>query len=302
MKIVTYNIQYSRGKDEKNGLPRIVGAIRNANIIALQEVERFWPRSGMSDQPAEISAMLPDHYWIYGPEMDLDASEVGGDGRVVNRRRQFGNMLLSRWPILSARNHLLPYVGTTSHSNNQATLLEGVIERDGRALRVYSLHLSHLSQRERLVQVDWLLDLNRRVWLEGGVWSSDPNWRLDPDQSDNGWRIAPMPPMPFDGLYLGDFNFDPADPEYDRLVGPLDPDYGRVHYRDLLVDAWVAAGNGESEGITYPPTKRYPKSPKGWRLDYCFVTPTLAGAVRRAWIDDGAQGSDHQPMWVELEL
>lgn len=130
--------------------PRIVDAIRDADVIALQEVERFMPRTGMSDQPAEISAMLPDHFWVYGPETDLDASEIGEDGGIVSRRRQFGNMLLSRWPILSTRNHLLPYVGTTSHVNNQATLLEGVIESGGRALRICSLHLSHQSQRERL--------------------------------------------------------------------------------------------------------------------------------------------------------
>ena len=302
MKVVTYNIQYSRGKDERYDLARIVDTIRNADIIALQEVERFWPRTGMVDQPAEISASLPDHHWIYGPEMDLDASEVNTDGRLINRRRQFGNMLLSRWPILSARNHLLPFAGTVSHFNSQATMLEGIIEKDGHALRVYSLHLSHLSQKERLDQVDWLLELNRRVWLEGGVWSADPNWRLNPGEKDEGWRVGPMPPMPFDGLYMGDFNFEPTDAEYDRLVGPLDPDYGRVHYRNLLIDAWVAVGHGETDGITFPPNERYPGSADGWRLDHCFLTPTLAGTVRRAWIDDEAQGSDHQPMWIELEI
>jgi endonuclease/exonuclease/phosphatase family metal-dependent hydrolase len=296
MKVVTYNIQYSRGKDERYDLRRIVETIRGADIIALQEVQRFWPRTNMSDQPAEIAALLPEFHWVYGPETDLDASEVAGHGQVVNRRRQFGNMLLSRWPILSTRNHLLPYVGTTSHFNHQATLLEGVIETAGRALRVYSLHLSHLSERERLTQVDRLLDLNRRAWLEGGVWSGAL------DEQDEAWRVGPPPPMPFDALYLGDFNFDPGDPEYQRIVGPLDPDYGRVHYRDQLIDAWVAAGNGERDGITYPGNERYPNSPDGWRLDYCFVTPTLAPLLRRAWIDNEAQGSDHQPVWFELEV
>jgi endonuclease/exonuclease/phosphatase family metal-dependent hydrolase len=296
MKLVTYNIQYSRGKDERYDLPRIVETVRGADIIALQEVERFLPRTKMADQPAEIAALLPDFHWVYGPGVDLDASATAADGKVANRRRQFGNMLLSRRPILSARNHLLPYVGTTSHLNSQSAALEGVIETPGRALRVYSLHFSHLSERERLTQVDWLLDLNRRAWLEGGVWSGDFN------EQDSEWRVEPPPPMPFDALYLGDFNFDPADPEYPRIVGPLDPDHGRVHYRDLLIDAWVAAGNGERDGITYPGNERYPNSPDGWRLDYCFVTPTLAPLVRGAWIDTEAQGSDHQPVWFELEL
>lgn len=296
MKVVTYNIQYSRGKDERYDLPRIVDTVRDADIIALQEVERYWPRTGMSDQPADIAARLPNHHFVYGPETDLDESETSEDGRVANRRRQFGNMLLSRWPILTSRNHLLPYVGTTSHCNAQAAALEGVIDAGGRHLRAYSLHLSHQSERERIAQVDWLLDFNRRVWLEGGVWSEGPN-RLD-----GHWQTNPLPSMPFDGLYLGDFNFDPADPEYARLVGPLDPDYGRVNYRDLLVDAWVAAGNGEGDGITYPANERYPSTDKGWRLDYCFVTPNLGSAVRRAWIDEAAQGSDHQPAWFEFEI
>jgi endonuclease/exonuclease/phosphatase family metal-dependent hydrolase len=296
MKIVTYNIQYSLGKDERYDLARVVEAVAEADIIALQEVERFYPRTGMSDQPAEIAARLPDHYFVYGPETDLHVGEDGGDRRAAGRRRQFGNMLLSRWPILSSRNHLLPHVGTTSHCNAQAAALEGVIETGGRALRVYSLHLTHLSQRDRLPQVDWLLDLNRRAWLEGGVWTEGP------ESLDGDWQIDPVPPMPFDGLYLGDFNFDPADPEYDRMVGPVDPDHGRVHYRDLLIDAWVAAGNGERDGITYPLNDRYPAQERGWRLDYCFVTPTLDSLVRRAWIDEAAEGSDHQPAWFEIDV
>jgi exonuclease III len=70
----------------------------------------------------------------------------------------------------------------------------------------------------------------------------------------------------------------------------------------LLIDAWVAAGNNENDGITFPPNPNYPKTKDGWRLDYCFVTPTLEYAVKKAWIDIDAQGSDHQPMWVELKL
>jgi len=185
MKVVSYNIQYGRGKDDRYDLARIVEAVKDADIIALQEVERFRPRSGMIDQPAEIAALLPDRYWIYGPETDLDISEARDDGKIDNRRRQYGNMLLSRWPIQSSRNHLMPYMGTTTHYNAQACALEGVIEIGGRAVRAYSLHLSHLSEKERLLQVDWLLNLNRRVWLEGGVWSSDMNWHRKPAEGDH---------------------------------------------------------------------------------------------------------------------
>ena len=40
----------------------------------------------------------------------------------------------------------------------------------------------------------------------------------------------------------------------------------------------------------------------GLRLDYGFGTPGLAGKIERAWIDDDANGSDHQPMWFELDM
>ena len=301
MKVVSYNIQYTRGKDNRYDTARIADTVRDADVIALQEVNRHWPRTGMADQPHDIAALLPDRYWIYGPAFDLDMSEVRDDRSVENRRRQFGNMLLSRWPILSSRNHLMPYMGSSTHDNHQSTALEGVITVGDRAIRFYSLHFSHLSETERLAQADWLIDLNKRVWLEGGVKSD----QLRTSSSDDGWYVAPPPPMPFDGVYMGDFNFDgraPQDPEYERLVGPMDPDYGRIGFRDTLVDAWVAAGNQESEGITYPPTERYESTDVGWRLDYVFVTPTLASSVKAAWIDNDAQGSDHQPMWAELDL
>jgi len=249
--------------------------------------------------------LLPDRYWVFGPETDLDISEARDDGTVDNRRRQYGNMLMSRWPIQSSRNHLMPYMGTTTHYNAQACALEGVIEIGGRAVRAYSLHLSHLSEKERLIQVDWLLDLNRRVWLEGGVWSSDMNWHRKPAEGDHEWRLTPPPAMPFDAIYMGDFNFHggaPQDPEYGRLVGPLDPDYGRIGYRDTLVDAWVAAGNKETDGITYPANDQYESTSVGWRLDYVFVTPTLRDNIKAAWIDNDAEGSDHQPMWAQFDL
>jgi endonuclease/exonuclease/phosphatase family metal-dependent hydrolase len=56
MKLVTYNIRFGLGLDQQIDLGGIAGAVQDAGIIALQEVERFWKRSGMVDQP-EHSAM-----------------------------------------------------------------------------------------------------------------------------------------------------------------------------------------------------------------------------------------------------
>ena len=80
---------------------RTAEEIGGADIIALQEVDRHWERTDFADQPAQIGALLPDFHWIYGPPLDVDASSPSVSGKIHNRRRQFGDMLLSRWPILS---------------------------------------------------------------------------------------------------------------------------------------------------------------------------------------------------------
>ena len=52
MKIVTYNIQYARGRDDRFDLGRIAETVGGADVIGLNEVERFWPRDGVAvDQP-----------------------------------------------------------------------------------------------------------------------------------------------------------------------------------------------------------------------------------------------------------
>jgi endonuclease/exonuclease/phosphatase family metal-dependent hydrolase len=52
IKIVTYNIQFGLGKDGRFDLERIAAEVDGADVIALQEVERNWQRSGNVDQPA----------------------------------------------------------------------------------------------------------------------------------------------------------------------------------------------------------------------------------------------------------
>jgi len=292
MKVVGYNIQYALGKDGRVDLGRVAETVAGADVIALQEVERNWPRSGMVDQPAELAALLPEYYWVYGPPYDVDASSRADDGRVVNRRRQFGNMLLARWPIVSTRLYPLPTPAAVSHVTMDMGALEGVIETEDGALRVYSVHLDSISNRNRMTQIARLREIVAWAPAGGGAWSGRAEtWGDD-------WTDGAPPPMPRAAVMLGDFNLAPGSPEYEAIVGRADPLYGRVAHDDDLIDVWVAAGHAEDAGITWPGDGRFP----AMRLDYCFVTAELAGRVRGAWIDDGAQGSDHQPMWAEIAL
>lgn len=286
MHFVTYNIQYGLGRDGHYDLARIAREVESADVIALQEVERFWQRSGMVDEPALIARHLPRHHWVYGANLDMDADTVEADGRVVHRRRQFGTMILSRLPILSSRNHLLPKYGTlTQHSIQQGTL-EAVIGLKMGALRVYSVHLSHLDAATRLPQIETLLAIHRRAPAEGGAWcGGHPNPAA-------GWTEGEMPPMPRQALFMGDFNFTPGSAEYTAMVGPMTTHHGRLLSTDGLVDAWTVAGHEEAAGITCD----------GKRLDYLFLSANLRHRVRSVRIDETAEGSDHLPVWMELDV
>lgn len=287
MKLVTYNIQFGRGKDERTDLARIAGEVEGADVICLQEVERFMPSSGDVDQVAAIAALLPDLHWVYGAGVDLDADVADGAGRPLHRRRQFGNMLLARDAIVSARNHLLPKYGMVEQLSLQRAALEAVIASARGPIRLYDVHLGHAARPERLRQIERLLEIVGESPCEGGVWSGSG--------AGGHWReVGTPPPMPRPAILLGDFNCTPDSPEYERLCGPLDRRYGRITELSGLVDGWAAAGNAEADGITCPG--------KGERIDYVFLTADLAPAVLSMRVDAGAQGSDHQPVWLDLNL
>jgi endonuclease/exonuclease/phosphatase family metal-dependent hydrolase len=193
-------------------------------------------------------------------------------------------MLASRTPILSSRLLVLPKVATVAEFNMANPALEGVVALPGGgALRVLSLHLSHLTEEERLMQIEAILAWQAVAVAQGGTWTG----RDEPDIE--AWAIGEPPPMPAEAILMGDYNSEPESRVIAHITGE-----GR------LVDTWAAAGRGSEPCLTWTP---YAHSPirRDRRLDYAFATPGLAARVRRAWVDRSALGSDHFPYWVEIE-
>ncbi len=291
MKLVSYNIQYGIGKDGNLNLPRIAEEIGDADVIALQEVERFNSETGMTDQVAELSTLFPDHYVVYGPGLDLDASFRDDNGNLVNRRRHFGNMLLSKTPILSSRNHLLPRFGLVEQLTLQRSMIEGVISCDLGLIRFYSVHLGHSSAEERERQIGYLMDVLHDAPDQGGAWSGNKapaHWKADGSGE---------PPMPRPAIFMGDFNLTPDFGEYELLAGRWDDWYGRATPKNGLIDAWIGCGNitDAPDGITCPSVTKNPM-----RIDYAFVSTDLAPALKFMRVGLDAVGSDHQPIFIEM--
>ena len=302
MKIVTYNIQFGLGSDGSFDLERIASEVDGADVIALQEVERHWQRSGNVNQPEQLGRILGQYYWAYGPYFDVDASVSQRDGRIKNIRRQFGNMILSKTPILSTRLFPLPKSALRQRHNMVVGVFEGVVElqNDG-ALRIYNAHLGARSQHDRVAQILSIRDTVRRAPAEGGAWTGALAHSLWEHHGHKLWdEDATPPPMPESFVLLGDFNLEAKDPEYDYLVGPRDGDLGRLSSKEEFIDTWVAAGHDENEGVTYS-TDSSSSEARDMRIDYAFVDESMQKRVLGAWIDEAAQGSDHKPFWLDLD-
>ena len=285
MKIVSYNIQFGRGLDGEIDLVRTCRALRSADIACLQEVDQWWRRSGDCDQAAEIGGLLPTYFYVYGSSFDVDASARTAHSAVVNRRRRHGNLILSRWPILSMRCLHLPKWHYDDRFNMQMSCIEAVVDAGGQALRIYNCHAGYLDAGERQQQFAYLAQVIAAAPGERGAWSG----RADIDGDDWSNRRSP-PPMPASAVVCGDFNATPDSAEFRQLLESSG-----------LVDCWSLADTGNRDSSTLRKGTSRDIDISG-KIDHILVTPDLAETVEEAAIDQQADGSDHKPVSAELEL
>src|SRR3954469_24963809 len=157
VRLVTFNIHHGVGGDGRHDLPRLAKllASADADVICLQEVDRHYEeRSEEVDQALLLSRAL-DMQLAWGPAID---EERAGD----QPRRQDGNALLSRLPILVSDVHRLP------GSGEPRSALRTMVELDGGALWVTATHLSVGEQEQRAAQVAALAALHTEP-METGV-------------------------------------------------------------------------------------------------------------------------------------
>jgi len=148
LRVMTYNIHYGTGVSGELDLEQIATTIRavNADIIGLQEVDsNFGKRSEFQDQPRLLARYLGMHY-VYGESIRVHHLFPGqGTG-------YYGNMILSRYPIIDAQMLKLP----TTWGAEARTALKAIIATPQGQIAVWSTHLG-LSHRARLEQVRSLL-------------------------------------------------------------------------------------------------------------------------------------------------
>jgi endonuclease/exonuclease/phosphatase family metal-dependent hydrolase len=185
VRLVTFNTHHGVGDDDRHDLPRLAAvlAAADADVICLQEVDRrFGARSEDVDQALLLSRAL-DMQLAWGPAID-EPRRGGGE------RRQYGNALLSRLPVLVSDVHPLPGGG------EPRSALRTMIELDGGTLWVTATHLTTSSAAERAEQVAALAALHSGD-METGVLVGDFNTAPDAPELEplagrftDAWELA----------------------------------------------------------------------------------------------------------------
>ncbi len=286
MKFLSYNIQYGVGLDGQFDPDRIARSLEGADIIALQEVTRNFHRNEHADLVAIFRDLMPQYFSAFWPACEIDAGSAIENGRAVERRFQFGNMILSRFPIAATRLISLPRTRTISPMNLQRGATEALIETPSGPLRVYSVHLDHAYPTERIAQIAYLKERVLSYSKEGGAMTGG---------GDFGFAELPHPE---DFVLMGDFNMVPEGPEYCAMTGTCDPFYGRSLRFENPVDALTHLGRLTPESYSWIDPGNHDKR---MHLDYCFLSAGLVPRLKDAWIDTRAAGSDHLPVGFELE-
>lgn len=122
--------------DGKTDLDRQAAILKqqNADLVALQEVDKFAARSGKVDQAKYLGDKLGMHYG-FGKAIPLGKGE-------------YGQAILSKYPIISTKVHKLPSVGEAR------IVLEVEVKHPKLGLISFaSVHFSYQSEKVRVPQV-----------------------------------------------------------------------------------------------------------------------------------------------------
>ena len=139
LRVVSFNIEYARETKRAIRILKSAAALRDADIVLLQEMT--------APATKRVADSLGMHY-VYYPAIY---------NRVV--RHDFGNAVLSRWPIVEDAKLILP--SRSRYAKTQRIATAATIDVHGSRLRVYSTHLGtplDLGWEGRVAQLRFILD------------------------------------------------------------------------------------------------------------------------------------------------
>jgi endonuclease/exonuclease/phosphatase family metal-dependent hydrolase len=280
MKLVSWNVQWCRGCDGRVDPARIAKVVRemaDVDVLCLQEVARNFPSlegSSGEDQYETLAGLFTGYTVVRGVAVDVLAP---GD------RRQFGNAIITRLPVLQAFRRLLPWPADPAVPSMQRSAVEVVLDAPSGPLRVTTAHLEYYSAKQRTAQVEAL----RGLQVEAAGHAAAPQ------RAKDGGPFLPVP-RPASAILTADFNFRAEDPLHRHLQSPLGS--AVPAYRD----AWQLRYPGRPHAPTLGVHDKTQWPEPAFACDFIFVTEDIAGRVEDVVVNGDTDASDHQPVLLVL--
>jgi len=153
LRVVTYNIHHGEGVDAKLDLARIAGVItaQKPDLVAVQEVDVRTRRTSSVDQAAGLAKLTGMHV-AFGRTIDYQ----GG---------QYGNAVLSRFPVEKIETHSLPGEEPAERRGALAVTVRPW-GRDEGVVTFVATHFDHQREPDRIRQVK---EINRLFVKDDGA-------------------------------------------------------------------------------------------------------------------------------------
>ncbi|WP_246187617.1 endonuclease/exonuclease/phosphatase family protein [Ornithinibacillus caprae] len=171
--VMTYNIHHGKSVEKELNLDQIAHVIKesNADIIGLNEVDKnFHKRSEFEDQINWLAKEL-NMEQAFTHSISLKSKEK-------DTARQYGNGLLSKYPIVKKKDHHFNFVKGLVEGRS---LLEATVQLDEKMIQVYVTHLSLIPflqnkqtnyitnclsecSHPKIIMGDWNMKPGSRTW------------------------------------------------------------------------------------------------------------------------------------------
>ena len=179
LRVLTYNIHHGEGSDGKVDLARIARVIseQKPDLVALQEVDVKTQRTGGVDQPAELAKFTGMHA-AFGRGIDFQGGE-------------YGNAVLSRFPILTKQVHRLPI--KEGEERRCALVVTVRPAEGGPEITFVGTHLNHRDEAERLREAEEIHRVLAEIETKPTILAGDLNARPETKTIQRflpGWKDA----------------------------------------------------------------------------------------------------------------
>lgn len=267
LEILSWNIQAAKGVDNIVSTMRIADDIRgfsDSDVICLQEVMR----TPEHDQFEELALEFPDFECIFGAAIN----RLYPSGRL-----EFGNMLLSKLPILQITQHKLPQPAEPEHKHMPRQAIEAILVNNNELLRVTTMHLDYFAAKQRSAQVKYLVEHHQECIA-----------RYHSPSPEGGEEQFASLAETSRSIYCGDFNLT------------VDTDDYRTMTCSALTDCWRHIHGDKPHDPTCGIFDHVQWQEGPHCRDFFFASKDVVENVSGIAVETETAASDHQPLKITI--